>query len=474
MPPILSQIKHIVVVMLENRSLDNMCGWLYSDANRPGQFLPAGSPQIFDGLEQGMVNPSNRDYFAGRPSVPVPVGYGVTSSVVPIPDPQETFVNVTEQLYGPGGATATPAYPMQGFVVNYENARGVTNAGQIMEAHLPSQLPVLSQMALSYAISDAWFASVPSQTWPNRSFVHAGTSNGHVDNGDPPDPLQWNIPTIFNVLVRQNISWSVYSDTVVTPSLTRTMFPSLWDVSLSANFHGFQQFEDACAGNTLPAYSFLEPSFLVEPNDAHPPHDVEAAEQLLFRIWTAVSTSPGWPETLLVITFDEHGGCHDHVLPPMGAIPPDASSTPGDQGFGFDRFGVRVPAILVSPYIQAGTVFRSNTSVPYDHTSILATLRDWLAIPAGEMLSSRRIAAAPTLAQVLTLPIARTDIPDIAPLNAATTLVSAAEMPNDLQKSLVSGTARRLNNDSSATLATVQSRQQAIDYFKRHPTLAQQ
>lgn len=471
MPEILGQIKHVVVVMFENRSLDNLCGWLYSTGAPPSVFLPNGSATAFNGLNTSIFNPSNKAYFNGAPPDKVFVTQGTTSSTVPNPDPEETFDNVSQQICGPAGYQTPPAYPMQGFIVNYDDATPANNVAQIMQAYSPGQMPVLSELARSYAISDAWFASVPSQTWPNRAFAHAGTSNGHVNNGEPPDPLEWDVETIFNVLTRCNISWAVYSDTILTPSLTRTMFPKLWDLHLDGQFRGFPDFEDACAKNALPAYSFIEPSFLLDPNDAHPPHDVEAADQYLSRIWKAVSTSKGWNETLLLITFDEHGGCHDHVFPPTGAVPPD--STPGDEGFGFDRFGVRVPAILVSPYIKAGTVFRTNTAVPYDHTSILATLRDWLSIPAADMLPSKRIAAAPTLEQVLTLTTPRSDLPTVSPLNVSTTVVSNAEPLNSLQRSIVSGASRRLRLDSNATLASIKSRQQAMDFFKRHSAMAQ-
>src|SRR5208337_3914318 len=232
--------------------LDNMCGWLYSGSTQPSLFLPAGSRASFDGLTADMFNPSNLDFFDGKPPVAVYVAQGVASSTVPNPDPHETFVNVTQQLYGPKGDVSSTNYAMQGFVVNYASVDGVTSPNQIMQAHIPIEIPVISQLAQSFAISDAWFASVPSQTWPNRAFVHAGTSNGHVDNGSTPDPLQWNVPTIFNVLTRQHVSWAVYSDTIITPSLTRTMFPTLWDAHLSGNFHGFQDFEDACGVNALP------------------------------------------------------------------------------------------------------------------------------------------------------------------------------------------------------------------------------
>ena len=464
-PNILENIEHVVVVMFENRSLDTMLGWLYPNGSLPGKVLPAGSSSQFDGVQMSMSNPS-------KSGVPVPVTSSATSSTVPDPDPQETFDNVTEQLLGPTPAPgASPSIPMQGFVINYQTT-SASDDSQVMQCHSVDQLPVLATLARSYAVSDAWFASVPSQTWPNRAFVHAGTSNGHVNNGEPPDPMKWDVPTIFNVLVSVGASWSVYSDTILTPSLTRTMFPKLWDVTLSAHFKGFPAFVDACANDALPQYSFIEPSFLVDPNDQHPPHDVRAGDTFLHEIWTAVSTSPGWSKTLLIITFDEHGGCFDHVLPPSGATPPDEASSPGDEVFGFDRFGVRVPLVVVSPYIAAGTVFRTPTLVPYDHTSILATLRDWLDIPASKMLPSKRIANAPTLEQVLTLTEPRDDLPSIDNPSANFVQPALTQPLNDLQKSLVTGSARRFGLDPSATVAPMDTRQHAVDFFKRRTSQA--
>ena len=124
-----------------------------------------------------------------------------------------------------------------------------------------------------------------------------------------------------------------------------------WRSTTSSRLRRFKQ--DCASGNLAP-YTFLEPSFLVDPNDEHPPHDVVAGEQFLYDIWQAVSQSPAWPETLLMITYDEHGGTYDHVHPPFGAATPDAKSNPGQEGFTFNRFGVRVPTVLVSPWIQGG------------------------------------------------------------------------------------------------------------------------
>ena len=464
----MNQIEHIVVVMLENRSLDTMLGWLYPNDSPPSHVLPTTSAPQFDGLRPGMFNPRSD----ATPARHIAVTPNASGFQVPDPDPRETFANVTYQLFRDGPVSPDNTPPM-GFVDNYATTE-TPNPDQIMQCYSPAQLPVLAQLARAYAVSDAWFASVPSQTWPNRAFVHAGTSNGHVDNGTPPDPFAWNVPTIFNVLETIGCSWSVYSDTILTPSLTRTMFPKLWDPMLNPHFRGFSAFLDACQTNSLPRYSFIEPSFLSDPNDQHPPHDVQAGEAFLYSIWKAVSTSPGWNQTLLVITYDEHGGCFDHVTPPFNAVPPDQARSAEGNGFDFRRFGVRVPTVVISPYIQAGTVFRSDTPhAPYDHTSILATLRDWVGIPAKNMLTSKRIAAAPTLNQLLTLSTARVDLPPIsAPSITTFAQPSLTAALNDLQKSLVTGSARRFGLDPAATLQTMGTRQHAVDFFTRRITHA--
>jgi phospholipase C len=467
MPKILPQIQNIVVVMFENRSLDNLCGWLYSNpAPQPSLYLPAGSAVAYNGLNPNLWNPSN---FTDQPPVKVPIHQGTSNFQVPDPNAHETFDHVTVQCYGQPVPAPNPPWPMQGFVVDYATTNP-PDPSLIMQTYTPAQLPVLSALARNYAISDAWFCSVPSETIPNRAFLHSGTSNGNVVNGeldgDIPDPLDFDGPTIFNVLDSIGASWNVYSDATLAPSLTRSFAPRLWPNRFDPRFQGFDAFLNDCANNSLPQYSFVEPRFMLDPNDQHPPHDVAAGDQFLYRIWQAVSQSPTWNHILLAIMYDEHGGCYDHVLPPTGAVSPDSASNPGKENFKFDRFGVRVPVILVSPYVQAGTVFRSNTSTPYDHTSILATLRDWLEIPTASMLTSARIKAAPTLEQVLTLSAPRVVKPTIAPPQTAPAPTSLALPPNVLQKSLLKGAARRLNLDPLPLLAQMKTRQHAVDFFK--------
>jgi phospholipase C len=424
----MDRVKHLVVVMMENRSFDNLLGFLYADQNnRPPINIPAPAPgeqPTFDGLIEPSPtspfwNPSNLEYFtANAAPVPVYATKGTTGRqpfLVPDHDPHEEFDNITDQIFGP----TNPEKPkdsvhsgkMLGFLVDYitTDPGHPQNGNQLMECYSPEQVSVISQLAKNYAVSDRWFCSTPNQTLPNRAFLHAGTSMGRVNN--KPQQL-YDTETIFEVLRDTGHSWRVYNDTILM-SLARLQFPQLWDPLLQLHFRGMGEFDEDAAAGTLPEYSFLEPSFQIEPNDEHPPHDVSLGEQFLLRIWKAVSGGKDWNSTLLVITFDEHGGCYDHVEPPA-AVPPDAASNPGEENFRFDRFGVRVPTVLVSPYIEAGTVFRSPNDVPYDHTSILATIRDWLQIPKEKMLSGARVEKAPTFGNVLTRSTPRGELPDIA------------------------------------------------------------
>jgi phospholipase C len=172
----------------------------------------------------------------------------------------------------------------------------------------------------------------------------------------------------------------------------------------ASHFGLFKDFRAAAAAGTLPAFTFLEPSWASTGNSQHPNYDVALGEQLIHDVYEALRAGPGWNQTLLVLTYDEHGGCYDHVSPPWGATPPD--NTAGEFGFAFDRFGARVPAVLISPLIAPGTVYRVPAgSVPLDHTSILKTIEQRWSLPS----LTARDAAAPGFGDVLTLTDPRTD-----------------------------------------------------------------
>jgi len=301
------------------------------------------------------------------------------------------------QLFGmavvpdPSGAAT-----MSGFVRNYlgQTAKSASSyaANAVMHYYTPEQVPVISALARGFAICDRWHASAPCQTWPNRFFAHCATANGY-ENNDPPHP-PYEMPTIFNRLEDAQQPWKIYFHDI-PQSLTLSQ---LW-LHLD-HFRFYAEFQHDARMGTLPAYSFIEPRYFPDlslPNDQHPPHVVTLGEQLIADVYNCVRGGPSWTKTLLVITYDEHGGCFDHVPPPVAVPPGGGAAGP----FKFDRYGVRVPAVIVSPYIRAGTKFRPPPGKVCDHTSIIATLLKRFSL--GDALTARD-AAAPDFASVLVLP----------------------------------------------------------------------
>lgn len=472
----MENIDHVVVVMLENRSLDNLLGWMYTPADPPAHVLPPGKTPPFDGLAflaEPFANPWSFDPGALRVPATQPAAKwpnGSSPYVVPTPDPGESFANMTRQLFGPAKPTPGVKPSMQGFLADYHEVYAHPDAAQIMQQFAPEQVGVLGTLAREFALCDAWYASAPCQTWPNRGFAHTGSADGHVNNGIY---LPYDVETVFNVLYAKGVSWGVYADTIYTPSLTHLQFPKLWD--FVEHFHYLSTFEALCkVGTGLPSYVFLEPRFEPEidldapgdwalPNDYHPPHDVCLGEQFLARVYAAVRNSPIRDKILLVVTFDEHGGCMDHAGPPWGAKAPQPEPVSRDGTFHYDRFGVRVPTILVSSYTPAGTVFRASGPTPYDHTSLLATLRDWKSKQlAGSFLPSPRIAAAPTVQPLLTLDDSnrRTDWPQVSSTCTPAPAADVEDAPvAELHMSLVVGARAMLEGKHPGPAAVAELRQ---------------
>lgn len=417
MPNQLSAINNIVVLMLENRSFDHMLGLLYSADNNVS---PAGQP--FDGLTGRESNP-------GADGSPVPVFTIAPSDpnayFMPGADPGEGYTATNSQLFNTTTAPTPPLATNNGFIADYTYTLGWeanegwsiidgTTANDIMGIFPPAMLPVLSGLASGFAVCDQWFCSAPTETLPNRAFVNAGTSQGHMDD----KTTKYTCPTIFGLLSQNNISWAIYG--YDAPPLTRMDFPDTTSAD-DSHFGEFTDFQTAAAAGTLPCYTFLEPSWAATGNSQHPNYNVALGEQLIHDVYYALRNGPNWNQTLLIITYDEHGGCYDHVPPPQGAVPPDNSA--GEFGFDFTRFGPRVPTVLVSPLIQAGTVFRVAVgATPLDHTSILKTIETRWNLPA----LTARDAAAVDVGDALTLAQPRTD----DPLQGVAVPVSAAQNPD--------------------------------------------
>jgi phospholipase C len=454
-------IKHIVVLMLENRSFDSMLGMLY----------PSGDQ--FDGLTGTEQNTWHK---AGSPPEPIAVWKSPEmtkqAACIPTPDPGELFTDIHMQIHSLA-ADGTVAVPptMNGFVDNYmrqPSADTPYDAAAPMHYYTYNEIPVLSQLARAFGVSDRWHAPAPCQTWPNRFFAHAGTANGYVNNS--PTHFPYMMETVFNRLKEDaKVSWSVYfHDIPQSITLTR-----LWgDVLTHCRRFENDFIRDAAAGN-LPAYSFIEPRYFADPvlkkmpNDQHPPHDVSYGEALIARVYNAVRGGRGWRNTLLIITYDEHGGCYDHVVPPAATCP--GGQTP--DGFDFGYFGVRVPAVIVSPWVKPGSVIRPPGLTPFDHTSIIATLRK--LFPFASL--TPRDAAAPDLLGALTgdgnndgpaFITAPEPTPDPGELAAA-----LAAKPNGLQQALGT-TALMLPTAGADVGAHVQRLKNVPDTAPSHPTVA--
>jgi phospholipase C len=286
-------------------------------------------------------------------------------------------------------------------------------------------LPVLSGLAKGYAVCDHWFSSVPSETFPNRAFALAATSLGGVEDGG----FVWPTTSIFGALSKGKVTWAIYG--YDQEPKTRLDFLDTKNAT-NDHFGVFSAFKTAAAEGQLPAFTFLEPSWGSTGNSQHPNYDVALGEQLIHDVYYAVKNGPDWASTLLVVTYDEHGGCYDHVPPPEGAAPPDNSKSP--SGFDFKRFGVRVPTVLVSPLIRAGTVFRvPANATPLDHTSVLKTIENRWKIKS----LTARDAAAADVSGVLTLGAPRTDDPlegVVVPKSVGVSPHKASDPPSHLQE----------------------------------------
>ncbi|PYT98416.1 MAG: phosphoesterase [Acidobacteria bacterium] len=352
----LPTIEHLIVLMMENRSFDHMLGFLKA----PGYDI--------EGLDGSESNDdlTNEPVLVSRDAAP-------TGDLTP--DPSHDFRSVNVQIFGSEAGAAAGPPQMSGFLQNYQTVCGGDRdrAANIMKCWTPARLPVLTTLAKQYAVCDHWYSSVPGPTLPNRTFAHAGTSRGRLDMS--PDFSFDGFVTIYQFLQARNVSAKIYFHDF-SSALT---FERLLFSNQARFFEDYSDFAGDCKDDNVPAYCFIEPRYNREtaphgqsfsPNDQHPDHDVYDGEALIADVYRALTKNRDvWQKSLLVIVYDEHGGLFDHVRPPAAAPPDNKIDNP--ENFGFDRLGVRVPAVLVSPYIEPGTI----VSQIFDHTSFLGAAR---------------------------------------------------------------------------------------------------
>ncbi len=401
-------LDHVVVVLFENRSFDNVLGHLYGP----------GDGKTFEGvIGKDLSNPIPEwaEHGAERKVVPYSVA---TDMDAPNPDSGEEWYHTNTQLFdvldehnrfkiGEGVTAPWNAPPpgtkpnMDGFVTDYvstftaEIGRQPTyeEYAQIMTGYTPEQLPVLNGIAREFGVFDHWFSEVPSQTFMNRSFWTSATSSGLVVNFPVKKWFTQNdAETIFERLEQHGKTWKIYAMEPMPVSFHGVIHYSRLKDRLATHVVPFAEFERDAAAGTLPDFSLIEPNFIAGHGDYHPamgrslgpaidattldpPSSLLGGEAFLARIYDAYRSSTSetgsnvW-NTALLIGWDEPGGTYDHVAP--GPVPPpDADAPAGEFGFTFDRSGYRVPAILVSPWVEQGAVFNDE----YRHTSLIATLR---------------------------------------------------------------------------------------------------
>ena len=409
-----SPIKHVFVLMLENRAFDHMLG-----------FSGITGKDIVSGQQRPVNGASGSNDFQGTPFVPSTEADFKLSKPMDV-DPGHEFANTVVALCG-AGATYPDAGPYppidnSGFIANYAASHGTPqNPPNIMKCYSPKRVPILNALAREFALCDAWFSSLPGPTWPNRFFMHAASSGGLDDSplglssaGNLLfDGYTFNNGTIFDRLEDACIEWRVFAGDSFPVTLALS---GMTTNELEGRIHDFDEFSEAVNDKDFStAYTFIEPDYgnNLPPsaedytcgNSQHPLDDITRGERLIKKVYETIRNSPHWNESLLLVTYDEHGGFYDHEAPPSVVPPGDGVSDEDNvfHQFAFDRLGVRVPAVVISPLIERNVL----DGTTYDHTSLLATVE---AIFGLKPLTARD-AAANTLLKLLTRISPRSDAP---------------------------------------------------------------
>jgi phospholipase C len=410
-----NEIQHVFVLMLENRSFDHLLGF----SSISGADAASGLKTTVNGLSGTETN----SYDGKVATVSHPADYAM------VVDPGHEFTDVLCQLSGPN-AQYTPGgqYPPidnSGFVASYAQACSKANqqrdVTEILKCYSPDQLPVLNARAQEFAICDRWHASMPGPTWPNRMFVHAASSAGLDHSPTTAEIALWETASgfsfpngdIFDRISAKGLQRRLYAGDGFP------MTAALKGIHLD-DIRPYEKFAADLQGAFPYNYVFIEPSYALL-NDykgstsEHPLDDVRLGEGLIKSAYEAIRNSVVWKSSVLIITWDEHGGFFDHEIPPAAIAPGDIAPIGGHNqyGFTFEQYGPRVPAVVISPWIPRNVIDHRL----YDHSSIPATLEKLFGIDA----LTERDRAANSVLPLLSLDAARDD--------ATTTLPSPASVP---------------------------------------------
>jgi phospholipase C len=350
LPATESEIDHVVVVMMENRSFDHWLGWMADDY----RYLEAGRRRYGPGFS---IDGRQHQTFLG------PTGPVSTAPLLHATDEPSPYEGCTHPDPGHGWDEGR-AQRDGGFL-----APGSDNDDFATGYYVGEDLPFTSQLARRFTTFDRYHASLLGPTFPNREYMHSAQSGGNKDNSFPPAG-GFTFATIWDKLKAANVpSRYYYSD---------LPFLALWGGRVSDIFHPATDYFTDCAAGTLPSVSFLDPKFSgPDENDDHPLVDIRRGQAFLRDAFKAFAESPNWESGLFVITYDEWGGFFDHVRPPH--VIDDRASTVDEDDF--SQLGFRVPTVIASPFARPGYVDHQT----YEHTSILRFL-EWRflgAPPAG-------------------------------------------------------------------------------------------
>lgn len=404
-------IDRVFVLMLENRSFDHMLGY----SGITGSDAESGAKTSILGLKGGETNVYAGQSYAVSPTADFTMKH----------DPGHEFTDVVIQLCGkgaiyPNGGGLYPPINNSGFAESYGQHFGTPQGAgpdRVMACFKPpAQLPVLNALANEFAVCDSWFSSMPGPTWPNRMFVHAASSGGLDHSPSVGEIVGWELGagfrfpngTIFDSLQRAGLTRRVYAgDEFPMVAALRSIAPDDY-----GPYSGFQA--DLQSDSYNYNYTFIEPSFDVlgdyrNGTSQHPLGDVRKGEALIKSVYESIRNSQYWPSSLLIITWDEHGGFYDHVQPPGAVVPGDTQ--PGSEynqfHFPFDQYGPRVPAVVISPRIPHNVIDHRH----YDHASVPATLEQIFQLPT----LTQRDAAANSVHVLASLQTPRNDTPSVLP-----------------------------------------------------------
>ncbi|KAK7740786.1 hypothetical protein SLS53_005254 [Cytospora paraplurivora] len=379
-----SKITNVVVLVQENRSFDTFAGGLTYNTTIDGL------------LHHNYCNSINTT----DPNEAADVCAGPLANDVAADDPNHSISGVNMQLFSTyhpdeDAVSSSPVWKyqnMRGFVTEQSVSYDTENKSRAAEAinyyKTPEHIPVFNSISENFVLFDRWFAAVPGPTNPNRAYITSGTSHGHGHNDDDFEVYALPQKSIFQTLNEANITWINYQNSTTGPGLGFNPDAAFYEWTLSSgatvtNILPIQQFYTDAAAGTLPQFTYINPE-CCSYQSFHPPSPISLGETFIKGIYEAVRNSPQWNTTLFILTFDEHGGFGDHVPPPVG-VPAGDNLTYVETAqdgknitFNFDRLGIRVPTLLISPWVGKGLIENKgqNNGGEYTHTSILGFLSE--------------------------------------------------------------------------------------------------